>query len=112
MGYSERFSPTVNLGCLPASIFGFFVGAPAVFGTLMAECQDEGGGVGNCPNEGPMLLAIVAVTASLCLLITWATNRMVRRLAEQGRHAAWGVAAGFALATCLVGLLYALLLVI
>ena len=78
----------------------------------MAECPEAGGGVGNCPNERLALLAIVAVTASLCLLITWATNRMVRQLAERGRHAAWGVAAGFALAACLVGLLYALLLVI
>lgn len=112
MGYSEGFSPAVSLGCLPAAIFGFVVGAPAAFGALAAECVGVDGNVGNCPNEGIALLAILAVTASLCLFITWATNRMVRSLTEQGRKAAWGVAGGFVLSALLVGLLYAFMLVI
>lgn len=108
----EGSSPAISLGCLPAAIFGFVVGAPAALGMLMAECLQADGRVGNCPNEGLSLLAIVAVTALLCLFITWATNRMVSSMVAQGRNAAWGVTGGFGLAAFLFGLLYGLILAI
>jgi hypothetical protein len=76
----------------------------------MGECVDETGHVGNCPHEGLSLLAIIGVTASLCLLITWATNRMIRTLAKQGRGATLGVTAGFGLGVALVVMLYMLLI--
>ena len=76
----------------------------------MGECVDESGRVGNCPNEGLTLLAIVMVTGSLCLFVTWATNQMVVALARKGRGAAWGVGGGFALAAALVVMLYSLLI--
>ena len=107
MGYSDR---ALSIGCLPAAVFGFVVGAPAAFGTLMGECVDESGRTANCPNEGLLLLAIVTVTASLCLLITWATNRLARTMAERGRGAGWAVAGGFALAAMLALTLYGMLL--
>src|SRR4051812_42787549 len=100
----------MKLGCLPAAIFGFVVGAPAAFGALMGECVDESGRMGNCPNKGPLLLAIVTVTASLCVLITWATNRLARTLAERGWSAGWAVAGGFSLAAVLVMVIYVALL--
>lgn len=109
MGYVDRPPPTLSLGCLPAAIFGLVVGLPAAFVALMGECVDESGRVGNCPNERLLLLAIVAVTASLCLLITWATNRLVGVVTARGHGAAWGVAGAFALAAALVMMLYLLL---
>jgi hypothetical protein len=110
MGYRQRLSPTIGLGCLPAAVLGFFLGAPAAFGIIMGECVDESGRVGNCPNEGVLLLATVATTAALCLLVTWATNRMASACVERERAAGWGVAGGFVLAAALFGTVYGLLL--
>ena len=76
----------------------------------MGECVDEGGRLGNCPNKGIALLVIVAVTATLCLFITWATNRLVGALAERGWGVGWGIAGGFASGAVLVAVLFALLI--
>lgn len=110
MGYIDAHSRTVNLGCLPAAVFGFVIGTPAAFVALMGECVNDDGHVGNCPNEGLLLLCIIGVTALLCLLITWVTNRMARAIANQGRSAGWAVIGGFAFAIALALALYAVLL--
>jgi len=78
----------------------------------MGECVDDSGRLGNCPNERLSLLAVVAVTGSLCLLITWTTNRMAGTLAERGRSAGWAVLGGFVLAAVLALSLYALLIIL
>ena len=71
-----------------------------MFGALMGECEDNGT-IGRCPNRRLTILAIVLVTAALCLLITWTTNRLVRSLTDRGRSAIWGVIGGFGLAAAL-----------
>jgi hypothetical protein len=101
VSYSERSSPTINIGCLPAGIFGLLIGAPVAFMSVMGECVDANGSLASCPHKRLDLLAIALIIAAACLLITWTTNHMVRRLTHRGRGAAWGVAAGFALATAL-----------
>ena len=109
MGYNDRPPATISLGCLPATIFGFVVASPLVFLSVMTECWDEAGRRIRCPGARPTLLIGLALTALLCLLITWATNRMVRAFAAKGRNAAWGVLGGIAVGALVVGLLYALL---
>jgi|SRR5947209_1335403 len=101
MSYGERPPATVSLGCLPAAIFGLIVGGAGVFGSLMGECQDAAGGIGPCPHRRLQIVLIALATGSACLLITWATNRMVHGFVELGRTAAWGVVGGFALAVAL-----------
>jgi len=112
MSYKQPSSLTLGVGCLPAAIFGLMVGAPAAFLTVMGECVGKNGHVGSCPHERLELLTIVLVTGALCLLITWATNRMVRGLAQQDRGPGWGVVAGFGLAAALVLMLFALLVAV
>jgi len=90
---------------LPAAIFGLVVGAPAAFVTIMGECFDEG-----CPDERLILLAVITVTATLCLFITWVTDRMVRTLEKHGGGGWWAAAGGFVLAAALAVTLYALVL--
>lgn len=110
MSYNSHSPGTLNIGCLPAAVFGLVAASPAVFVTFMGECIDAKGNVGNCPDEGIQMLGILVVIAPLCALIVWATNRMARALAEQERSAAWAVLAGFLLAAALAMALYAILL--
>lgn len=102
MRYRERGPRSVSLGCLPAAVFGVVTAFPATFVVVMGECVGQDGLVRNCPNEGTYLLLVIGATAALCALITWATNRMVAALVAQGRSAAWGVVAGFALSAVLL----------
>ena len=101
MSYRERLPPTIDIGCLPAAVFGVLTGTPAAFLIVMAECEDANGLVASCPQERLELLFVALVIAGGCLLITWATNRMVGSLTQRGLGAAWGVCAGFALAAAL-----------
>jgi small neutral amino acid transporter SnatA (MarC family) len=101
MAYRERSSSTISLGCLPAALFGLVVGGTGLFAAVMGECADDSGGIRPCPNEQLTLLAITLVTAGLCLLITWATNRMVRSVVQHGRGAIWGVLGGLIVAVAL-----------
>lgn len=106
----ERPFRSLSLGCLPAALFGVVVGLPAALVTLMAECSDESGVAGDCPNEGLFLLAVIIVTGSFCLLILWITDRIVGELRRRDWGVGWGVAAGFALAITLAGLMYMLVI--
>lgn len=101
MGYGSRTPSSLNLGCLPAAIFGLVVGGLAAFVTMMGECVDEGGRVASCPNERLVLLAIVVVTAALCAVIALATNWMITARARNGKGSGQAVAGGFLLASAL-----------
>ena len=101
MAYRERPIPILKLGCLPAFLFGIFVGLPATLGIFVGECLDENGRVGDCPNEGSKFLLMVLVVGLLCMLITWVTNQLVGLARRRGHAAAWGVAAGFGVAAAL-----------
>jgi hypothetical protein len=111
MGYLERGGSQISVGCLPATIFGFVVATPAMFAIFMGECVDERGWVGPCPHKGLHLLVTLAVIGSLCFVVTWTTNLMVRGLARHGYRAGWGVAGGLVFAAALVALLYTLLFI-
>ena len=93
MSYGDR-AASLSIGCLPATVFGAVIGSVAFI-----------------PHQRFSLLPFILVLGALCGLITWATNATVPKMAQRGRGAAWGVAAGFLLAGFLGATLCALLIV-
>lgn len=96
-------SSSVNIGGLVGFLFAF-LGGPAALGMLVGVC------VSGVDSGLTVLLSVFVVTASLSLLIAWATNWMASNAAARGRTTLWGAAGGVLLATALFATFYITLL--